>query len=61
MKKIKDWFGNNGLGLVYILTLLIPLGCVATSFTACVMYGGKPVTEIPAWALLFMFGARGGR
>lgn len=56
---MKDWFGNNGLGLVYVLILLILLGCVATSFTACIMYGGKPVTEIPAWALLFMFG--GGR
>lgn len=56
---MKNWFRDNGLGLVYVLILLIVLGCVATSFTACVMYGGKPVTEIPAWALLFMFG--GGR
>lgn len=60
---MKNWFGNNNneLGLIYVLILLIMLGVIATSFTACIMYGEKPVTEIPAWAILFMFGGRGGR
>lgn len=56
---MKKWFRNNGWFLAAILIMLILLGCVATSFTACVMYGGKPVTEIPTWAILFMFGGRG--
>lgn len=64
MKKFKAWWKNNWITVLYItfyvvLGLLV-IGCLATSVTACVMYGDKPVTEIPAWALLFMFG-KGGK
>ena len=42
------------------LFLLMCLGiiCVGWSIYAFVKYGNKPITEIPAWALWFMF--RGG-
>lgn len=33
--------------------------CAGWSVYAFVKYGDKPITEIPAWALWFMFG--GGR
>ncbi len=47
--------------VIWILLVLIVLSCIATSVVAYVKYGNKPITEIPAWALLFMFGGRGGR
>lgn len=42
--------------ILYLLILAIIIGLCALSFTACIKYGNKPITEIPAWALLFMFG-----
>ena len=64
MKKIKKWIKANFGAIVtislYVIVWLIVLGTIATSITACVMYGDKPITEIPAWALLFMF-RKGGK
>lgn len=43
-----------------VVLLVIIVGVIATSITAMVMYGNKPITEIPAWALMFMI-ERGGK
>lgn len=63
MKKIMKWIKDNFGAIVtislYVIIWLIVLSSIATSITACVMYGDKPITEIPAWALLFMFGKVG--
>lgn len=56
-KRHEDYFHI----IIGILLVLIGIACIATSAVACVKYGNKPITEIPAWALLFMFGGRGGR
>lgn len=42
-----------------VFLILLCVAIIATSVTAFVMYGDKPITEIPAWALIFMFGGRG--
>lgn len=59
MKKFKNWWKNNWVGVLYIAFYvvcgLLVIGSFATGITACVMYGDKPITEIPAWALWFMF------
>ena len=34
--------------------LLIALIGVIASITACVMYGNKPITEVPMWAIWFL-------
>lgn len=64
MKKFKSWWKNNWVRVLYIAFYvvcgLLVIGSLAMSVTACAMYGDKPVTEIPAWALWFMFG-RGGK
>lgn len=64
MKKFKNWWKNNWVAVLYIAFYvvcgLLVIGSFAMSITACVMYGDKPVTEIPAWALFFMFG-KGGK
>ncbi|MBQ6035753.1 MAG: hypothetical protein IJL43_00440 [Lachnospiraceae bacterium] len=61
---MKKWWKDNWAAVLYIAFYavggLLVIGSLAAGVTACVMYGGKPVTEIPAWALLFMFG-RGGK
>ena len=50
----------NKLVLIIIgLCLLLAIIAIVCSIIAVIMYGGKPVTEIPAWALIFMFGNRG--
>lgn len=41
------------------LCLLLAIIAIVCSIAAVIMYGGKPVTEIPAWALMFMFGNKG--
>lgn len=47
---------KKGEMIALIAITLIAIGCIATSAVACVKYGGQPITEIPAWALIFMFG-----
>lgn len=49
MKKINVWY------IVYFLFGLILIGLISTSIYCWINYGGKPVSEIPAWALWFMF------
>lgn len=54
-EKMRKRKGNLQV-IPYLLILAIIIGLCALSFTACIKYGNKPITEIPAWALLFMFG-----
>lgn len=49
---------NWALVLV-IMQLLLIVGVIAFEIYVWVRFGSLPVTEIPAWALFFMFG-RGG-
>lgn len=56
MKKI-DWTQI----LIIIFTAIIVAGVLtvgAMSIYCWCAYGGKPASEIPAWALWFMFGGR---
>lgn len=58
---MKKWWNNNFAIVIVVVQLIIVLAIITTSITACVMYGNKPITEIPAWALMFMFGVRRGK
>lgn len=49
---------NKLIVFVYVVLMLLLIAAIVTSITAFVMYGGKPITEIPAWALIFMFGVK---
>jgi len=51
---------NWALVLV-IVQLLLVVGIIAFEIYIWVRFGSLPVTEIPAWALLFMFGKNGGK
>ena len=51
---------RNWETIFLVVILVITVGAIAASITALVMYGNKPITEIPAWALMFMIG-RGGK
>ena len=53
MKKI-NWPAVLGFTLIVLLALL-SLICVGWTIYAFVKYGGKPIDEIPSWALWFMF------
>lgn len=46
------------LMLFAIIVCIIVIALLATSITACVKYGNKPITEVPAWALYFILGAK---
>lgn len=41
-----------------IVCLALIISLVIIEILVWVKYGGKPVNEIPAWALLFMFGRK---
>ena len=46
--------------LAMILCVLIAVGFIAFEIYVWVRYGSLPITEIPAWALFFMFNRNGG-
>ncbi len=41
-----------------VLPILISCGLIATEIYVWVTYGNLPVSDIPTWALIFMFGRR---
>lgn len=43
-------------GILIALLVVIIITALAVSITVFVKYGNKPITEIPAWALIFMLG-----
>lgn len=47
--------GSNLEKIVIAIISVIAVGAIAVSIVACSMYGNKPITEIPTWALVFMF------
>lgn len=59
MKKFKYWFWNNGLRiLMWTGITLIAIFALINVFWviyAFAKYGGKPISEIPYWALWYMF------
>lgn len=54
MKKIKDWLITILMLLPYIIGAALVIGVIIS----LVKYGNKPISEIPAWALFFMFRGR---
>ena len=44
--------------LLCIISILVCLGLIATSIYCFIAYGDLPITDVPSWALLFMFGGR---
>ena len=40
---------------IFAITLVVGLICLGISIYVTIKYGNCPVTEIPSWALLFMF------
>lgn len=55
MKNKIDW-KFVALMVVIVIVGIIAMICVGWSIYAFVKYGDKPITEIPSWALWFMFG-----
>ena len=47
-----------GFYLFCVLCGLALVGLLAAEICAWVMYGGKPIDEVPLWAIWFMFGGR---
>ena len=45
-----------GLWVVIIIVFVILAALIGIEIYAWVVYGGKPVTEIPAWVLWLMWG-----
>lgn len=52
---IKESIKCGLLILVCAILILAVLAFIGLEIYVWVTYGGKPVTEIPAWALWFMF------
>ena len=61
MRKRFDWeklYSIMVIFVVIVLPILILCGFIATEIYVCVTYGNLPVSDIPTWALIFMFGRR---
>ena len=43
--------------LVAIIAI-VGIACIATSIYCFITYGNLPITEVPSWALPFIFGGR---
>ena len=55
-KELKDTLIVIGIWTLIIAFCLFVIICIGWTIYAFVKYGGKPITEIPSWALWFMFG-----
>lgn len=51
-----DW-GQIALHTILITAILVVFAIIGTSIYCLIVYGNKPTSEIPGWALWFMFGA----
>ena len=49
---------KKGSMLFTIIICLLVIALLALNITACVKYGNKPITEVPAWAVYFILGAK---
>ena len=54
-KKIKNWLEEYWLIIGFIILVIISLACIGVSIYCFITYGGKPITEVPSWALPFIF------
>lgn len=48
-----------GLILIFATAFVILAGFTTVEIYVWVKYGNLPITEIPSWAILFMFGGNG--
>lgn len=62
MKKLKEKLTKYLFEVVLIILIILSivlilafLGCIGTCIYCWITYGGKPIEEIPLWALWFMF------
>ena len=55
-ENIKDYLQLILWWTVIIVVVLIALACIGISIYGWINYGDKPIDEIPAWLLYFMFG-----
>lgn len=55
---MKKWHNNAFWAYVYFalmfLSIILCIALIVGWVYALVVYGGKPITEIPFWALLFL-------
>jgi hypothetical protein len=54
MKKIKDMIEGWLLLLLLCSPFIIIILCFILWIVALVMYGRTPITEVPAWAYMFL-------
>ena len=53
--RFKDWLEEYWLFIVMAILLVIALVCAGISIYCFITYGNLPITEVPSWALPFMF------
>jgi hypothetical protein len=53
--KAKETIITIGLWILVVIGILIALSIIALEVYVWITYGGKPIGEIPSWALWFMF------
>ena len=41
--------------LVFIILTILTVGMIVFEIALFIQYGSKPITEIPAWVLIFLF------
>ena len=55
MKELKENIATICFWAVVFVGILIALSIIVLEVYVWITYGGKPITEIPSWALWFMF------
>ena len=55
---MKNWFERALPYLIIGISILAVVAVITLYIVALVKYGGKPITEIPSWAFVFL---RGGK
>ena len=53
---MKKWFEKHLAHLIVGISVAVVVIAIVVWVVALVKYGGKPISEIPAWALFYFIG-----
>lgn len=58
-RKIKEWIKAKLFYALWITIIVLTISAIIAYVYALIAYGGKPVSEVPTWALWLLFSGKG--
>ena len=58
-RNIKEWIKAKLFYAFMIMVIVLAISAIVAYVYALIVYGGKPVSEVPTWALWLLFSGKG--